>query len=373
MDDSQVVVELMHDVSVVIPTKNRVRECEALFTGLQVAVENAGGCEVIVVDDSDPGDAIRIKQLCNLYGYRFISSQTPSVAAKRNHGWMAAKGDVVLFLDSDCLPEKDLIVEHLKAYSQNGSTGCLGDLSFVGPENLFFKATKFTPFFRPFQFARRFAHTSWGPTANISFRKSELERVGGFDTTFPDRPGGEDVDLGLRITAKNHPIRCNAAARVGHSTSTWNTYKGNLKRFFGWGRADYYLIVKHLHRTTIDLPRIPLTFGFLLALSILLSAVKMTFHFLSLPLVWLGLTIGFATILFYCENGKPTLLERFIALTYILANEIGTLWEGLLNRYLPIIFRRMNYGDGQIYGEWHEAGRRLWAQWLALIVCFWLY
>jgi glycosyltransferase involved in cell wall biosynthesis len=372
VDDDQMTMEHSPYVSIVIPTKNRIVECEALFGALQKAIENTA-CEVIIVDDSDSNAAGRIKQLCGLYGYGFISSQTASVGGKRNQGWIASKGDIVLFLDSDCLPEKDLIAEHLKTYSQNENPGCLGDLCFTGPESLFFKASTFTPFFRPFHFARRFKNTTWGPTANISFRRSELERVGGFDTTFPDKPGGEDVDLGLRITYENKPIQCNALAKVGHATSTWNTYDSNLIRFFNWGRADYHLIVRHLKKTTIDLPRIPLTFAFLLVISIALSIIKDAPHFLTLPFVWLGISIGFAAVLYYCEDGEPSFIERVIALTYIIANEIGTLWEGIRHGYWPIVIRRMNYGDGQIYGEWHEAGRRLWAQWLALATCFWLY
>ena len=373
MDDNQVGGSPCISMSVVIPTKDRVRECEDLFVALKEAVDYAMNCEVIVVDDSRSAESETIKNFCQSHGFIFISTDEHSVARKRNLGWKAARGKFVLFLDSDCLPEKDLIKRHLENYSKNVSSGCLGDLYFFGPRNIFFRAAEITPFVRPFQFARKFVSTTWGPTANISFKKSELERVRGFDPTFPDRPGGEDVDLGLRITADNQPIACNASARVGHSTSTWNTYSKNMKRFFGWGRADYHLIVKQPHRTMFDLPRIPITFGLLVTLCMVLTIVKLDPHFLAIPFVWLMTTVGISAIFYHLEGGNPSYKERLIALTYILANEVGTLYEGFSYKYWRIVFKRMNYGDGQIYGEWHEAGKRLWAQWIALAICVWLY
>jgi glycosyltransferase involved in cell wall biosynthesis len=364
----------MKTISVVIPTRNRVQECEELFVGLKEAVNHATtDCEVIVVDDSRPAESEKIKGLCHSYGFRFIGTDDHSVARKRNMGWMAAKGSFILFLDSDCVPEKDLITKHLETYLEDKKCGCLGDLYFFGPRTIFFRASEITPFVRPFHFARRFESTTWGPTANISFKRSELERVGGFDPTFPDRPGGEDVDLGLRITEGTQPISCNASARVGHSTSTWNTYSGNIKRFFGWGRADYHLIVKQPHRTTIDLPRIPLTFGLLLTVCTFLFVLKWDTYVLAIPFVWLVLTLVASAMIYHLERVNTPFLERLIALTYILANEVGTLYEGFTNRYWPIVLKRMNYGSGQIYGEWHEAGKRLWAQWFALAICVWLY
>ena len=373
MEFSQVGLKQKGKVSVIIPTRNRIQECIDLFAALNDAVEFVGGCEVIVIDDSTPDNSAQIKRLCNSYGFSFIYTYIHSVAQKRNMGWTAAKGDIVIFLDSDCLPEKDLIAKHLETYAESENIGCLGDLSFVGERSIFFRATEYTPFAKPFQFARRFESTTWGPTANISFRRSELERVGGFDSSFPERPGGEDVDIGLRITQNSSPIVCNPSARVGHSTSTWNAFNINIKRFFGWGRADYHLIIRHPQKVTTDLPRIPLTFTLLLASSVLLSVVKDTFYYLSVPFVWLIFTMWISAILFYCESGKPTFIERLIALSYLLANEIGTLYEGLSKKYWPIVIKRMNYGSGQIYGEWHEGGRRLWAQWIALIICYCLY
>lgn len=373
MGNYQVKDEAVKRVSVVIPTRNRIQECVELFTGLKKAVDNAGDCEVIVVDDSDPSHAESINQQCSKYGYKYISTDIHSVAKKRNIGWMSANGDIILFLDSDCLPEEDLILRHLDVYLDEDAIGCLGDLMFIGTRSIYFRATEITPFARAFQFARRFESTTWGPTANISFRRSELERVGGFDTTFPDRPGGEDVDLGLRITENKKPISCNAFARVGHATSTWNDYSANLKRFFGWGRADYHLIIKQPHKTITDLPRIPLIFLLLMAVSLVLSVAKMNLYFFTMPILWLFLTLILATLLFHCEEGHPPFKERMIALTYILANEIGTLHEGFSHFYWPIIYKRMNYGAGQVYGEWYEAGKRLWAQWIALMICFWIY
>lgn len=364
----------MEDISIVIPTHNRISECEELFKSLGRAIEFAeAACEVIVVDDSNPQNANAIQQLCSDYGFEYLPSSTRNISAKRNLGWKTAKNEIVLFLDSDCIVEHALVTQHLQTYQVNNVIGCLGDLVFDGPKTIFFRATEITPFAWPFRFARRFKETTWGSTANISFRKSELERVGGFDTTFPDRPGGEDVDLGLRMTRNSHLIQCNAEARVFHTTATWNSFKSNVKRFYQWGKADYHLIIRHPERASIDLPRIPLIFGLLFIFSLFISIAKGTTHFFALPFFWMLLTIAFSIAFFHCEFRKSSVLERFFALIYLFSNEVGTLLEGLKKRHWPIVIKRMIYGPDQIYGEWHEAGKRLWAQWIALMICFALY
>lgn len=372
--DSEIKKAFVNAISIIVPSRDRMLECEALFRSLKEANDNPDvRSEVIVVDDSVTENSKCIKEMCDTYGFRYIPTKNHNISAKRNLGWNAANYEIVLFIDSDCIADKDLLIRHLESYQHSRVAGCLGDLIFEGSRSLFFRATEHTPFAWPFRFANRFKETTWGPTANISFKKVNLERIGGFDTTFPDRPGGEDVDIGLRVTDGNYRIICNPNAKVRHSTTTWNTFWDNAKRFFGWGRADYHLIVRHKRKTSIDLPRIPLIFSLLLFLSWIIASTKGAYFILTLPFLWLGLTVGFSVLLFHSNSASPSLGERFIALVYILINESGTLYEGIKNHYWPIVIKRMIYGPDQIYGEWHEAGSRLWAQWIAMAICFVLY
>ena len=93
----------MSKVSVIIPTYNRA-------DGVREAVESVlrqtePPLEIIVVDDgSTDGTAETLKT----YGdsVRYIYQNNSGAAAARNAGIAASRGDIVAFIDSDCVAEK---------------------------------------------------------------------------------------------------------------------------------------------------------------------------------------------------------------------------------------------------------------------------
>ena len=79
--------------------------------------------------------------------------------------------------------------------------------------------------------------------------------VGGFDRSFPDKPGGEDVDMGLRITKKGYVFKCTKDGLVYHSKKTWIPVKAMFKRLWHYGAANYYLADKHPDYVMRIMPR----------------------------------------------------------------------------------------------------------------------
>ena len=197
--------------TVVVPTIGRA-SLRVLLDAL------AGGtdpltCPVIVVDDRpEPGGTEDLSDP-GLPGLRVLRSGGGGPARARNLGWRHARTPWVSFLDDDVVPDPDWwarLREDLAAAEQAPQTvaGVQGRVRVPLPGDR-----------RPTDWERGtagLAQARW-ITADLTYRRSALAAVGGFDERFP-RAYREDADLGLRVTATqgaivlgrrwiSHPVR----------------------------------------------------------------------------------------------------------------------------------------------------------------------
>ena len=87
-------------ISVVIPHMNQAAELDRCLTALMPQVREAGA-EVIVVDN---GSAEMPQEVAARHGVRLEREETPGPGPARNHGVTLAAGDVLAFIDADCVP-----------------------------------------------------------------------------------------------------------------------------------------------------------------------------------------------------------------------------------------------------------------------------
>ena len=106
----------------------------------------AEGLEVIVVDD---GSSDQTASQAERAGAKVVCQTNRGPAAARNTGWRAARGEVVLFTDSDCRPHKDWA-----KWSLNPVTGCRHGCKYCYARdiaNRYYKKEKFEPTFRSYR------------------------------------------------------------------------------------------------------------------------------------------------------------------------------------------------------------------------------
>jgi hypothetical protein len=209
--------------------------------------------EVIVVDDSGRAQRAELERLCGLHDARVLSGG-PDVGAKRNLGAAAARFDLLLFIDSDCDASAGLLRDHWETCAAAGADACAGPVEFVGPRSWLWAGLDHQGTTASFRAPATRSRLLWAVTANLSVLRRRFEEIGGFDQTIPGPVGGEDIDLGIRLTERGFAIHGNPRALVRHSTSTWNSLRTLVRRFVRYGRSEVPLIERHPGRTYTGFP-----------------------------------------------------------------------------------------------------------------------
>ncbi|GHV15391.1 glycosyl transferase family 2 [Fibrobacterales bacterium] len=355
-------------ISIVIATKGRVKFLEELLESVYLARNNfSDKSEVILVDDSSEKDVIEIEKICEKYMAKRIY-HSPSVAEKRNVGVREAKYDIVLFLDSDCIATPNLLNEHKKLYIDERIGGVAGLLEFVGEDTWFWNAVSKSHFVINFQLPRILDEVSWTPTANCSVRKDIFNLVGGFDNSFPNKPGGEDVDFGIRMTKKGFIIKCSKEGVVYHSKKTWSSVKDMVKRVWHYGSANYYLISNHPEQTTRALPKKPVIAIAILFLSIIMAFI--TPYFLLSFLIWVTIDFIVENLFIYrfANYTNSTFVQQIIVRILININELGYIWRCIVKKRFSYIHTEFLFSPNQLYGILRYGAINVWSNLITFII-----
>ncbi|MBE1485538.1 glycosyltransferase [Plantactinospora soyae] len=246
-------------LSVVVPVKGRVPQLRRLLESLR---EAATACEeaveILVVDDSEPVDAQAHQDSCAAFQARYLRGPK-HVGAKRNDGVRAAAYDLVLFVDSDCLATPQLLQRHAKTLRDAGAgVGAVAGPTVVqGAENTVFRIMARSKLLNSaFEWPAQATRVGWATTSNLAVRRDAFESVGGF----AERPltvvGGEDVDLGLRLTEAGHGIVCDPEAVVVHDKSSIESLATVCRRLVTYGKSGQWLLDVHPHRSRPKLNRV---------------------------------------------------------------------------------------------------------------------
>jgi GT2 family glycosyltransferase len=327
---------------------------DASHTGLPV--------EVIVVDDTPGEEGTRIKQIAARFGARHLAGQS-HVGGKRNQGVQEASHEIVLFLDSDVVIRPGTLEAHYRRLLDAAPqvAGCLGKVEFVGKSTFPWVVVASMQLTLPFAYPDIADRVPWGPTANLSVRRSRFLEVGGFDTAMP-RYGGEDVDLGLRLGDHGYHFLTAPEAVAEHDILTWSTWRQNIARLWSFGRADYYLLHRHHRQAFVDFPTGPLLWFLQLA------SVLAAFSYRGWQVVPSGLgaivtsiaTYHFVYAIMKREPGArfaPHLLGPLVFFTMDLAKTAEALRHGR-----PLLaIKRLKFLDDMISQDWREIAASAWA------------
>lgn len=280
-------------MTIIIPTYNRADSLTLVLEKLFIHTKTLNNIEIIVVDDGSIDDTKeRIEEFVENHTIkiRYLFQQNSGPAAARNLGIKEAKGDILLFLDSDIIPSEHLISEHLKFHEKypqynfalRGSTKhCYGQLETV----------RICEFIDVKQINKKsknaeYIELRWADfrSGNISLKRQFLFENGIFDEEMSTR---EDVELGYRLRKSQlklyhsnramglhlHPVDLERYFRYaedyGKSLAVWYSKTPDLKKdllkiglgysygFLSWKKPflmlKYFLRVSTVSKFTVKL------------------------------------------------------------------------------------------------------------------------
>ena len=132
------------------------------------------------------------------------------LSAARNRAAREAVGDMLVFLDVDCVPHPMLIADYVAAFDETGSGVFMGEVAYL-PKNATRNGLDFALFE---QLGVKHSERAGPPTTtvgsckdyrcfwslNFAMMAADFELTGGFDESF-NGYGGEDTDFGRVCTA----------------------------------------------------------------------------------------------------------------------------------------------------------------------------
>jgi len=199
---------------------------------------------------------------------KFIYSlKKKTVAYNRNLGLNNAKNkfDIILYLDSDVIPEKKIITKHLNYHNQYINIPVLGGAVipsfFKNNNNLWEILDGCLSWFTSIDTnLNRMVNKPYHlPTCNLSIKINFLTKN---KISFDEKlKTGEDVDLCNKIRDKKGKMMLIKNARVLHNDR--KNFKGFFNHHAKWGRHQYYTLYKKKYFDIIGKNFFNITFLFI--------------------------------------------------------------------------------------------------------------
>jgi len=249
-------------ISVVIPNYNGRRLLEKNLPAVIKACQNwrKDGWEIIVVDDASTDNSVDFlkKNYPQVKIVRHIKNQR--FAAACNSGVKAAKGDIVVLLNSDVVPEVDFLKPLIKHFKdpQVFAVGCKEREIIEG--RVIYSGRSEAKFERGFLIHWRAANqnkknTFWATGGSMAIDRKKWLEIGGMDTIF--RPAyWEDIDLSWRARKRGWKIIFEPKSIVNHHHESTNVSvfgRQQMKIFayknqflFVWKNGDWKMLASHL-------------------------------------------------------------------------------------------------------------------------------
>ncbi|MCB2112116.1 MAG: glycosyltransferase [Parvularculaceae bacterium] len=195
------------DISVVIPHFNQLRQLEKCLASLERQTLERSRYEIIVADNATPGGFEHLRRA--FPNVRFVEAAERGAAPARNKALAAASGDMIAFIDSDCVAAQDWLetgIEGLRDAELSGGRIIVTVEKESAP-------TPVEAFERVFAFRQRdyVEKKKFSATANLFARSKAARAIGSFTNGL-----SEDVDWCRRGVALGFRLAFNDKSIVSH-------------------------------------------------------------------------------------------------------------------------------------------------------------
>lgn len=238
------------NISIIIPTYKRKKYVIALLESLKGKVPK--GIEVLIVEQTQNNKtAFSCVAKKSHVSLKYFFLKKPSMTHARNIGIKNAKGEIVFFLDDDCLLKTKIssfinnftnkkivavagrsLAEGQKIESDRNNTG---SISFFGSFSDGYSSK-----------IPQYIDTVIG--CNMAWRKDILQQLGGFDEQFTGNALREESDMSLRAKKNGYKVVFNPEVEVLHvraESGGARKTEGRLQWYFDFFSNETYFFLKH--------------------------------------------------------------------------------------------------------------------------------
>lgn len=215
-------------VSVVIITRNEETYIKDLLDSL--VTQTVPPHEVIIVDAESTDNTPRIiRRYMKKYNFIKLFIQPGTRGEGRNYGAYKATGEIIAFIDADCIANSFWIHELIEGMKSAdvvaGESVRLGYQAFSNLERvgIIHKDTDVTY-----------------PSCNLAYKNKVFKKIKGFDPEFKE---AEEVELNFRAVDAGYKLEYHPEAIVYHRVR--ESIRGFIKQSFWYGFGRKELTLKH--------------------------------------------------------------------------------------------------------------------------------
>ena len=221
-------------VSIIIPVYNNSEGLKQCLNALGKQTYPQDYYEIIVVDN---GSEESLESVTSQFNNTLLvyESQSGSYAA-RNKGLTIAKGKIIAFTDSDCIPHKNWLENGLAKLLENDNCGIVG-----GKINIIYQNAQHPTSVEIYDMINSLKQDKnvekfQAVTANLFTHRKVIETVGNFDSRLKS---GGDVEWSYRVHLQGYQILYAESACVDHPAR--RTFKELINRVSRTTGGNYML------------------------------------------------------------------------------------------------------------------------------------
>jgi glycosyltransferase involved in cell wall biosynthesis len=197
-------------VSIIIPVKNGERTLDACLRSIRRSYYKR--FEVIVVDDHSTDKTVEIGR--SHQGMVFEAPDGHGANSARNFGAKQAKGDVLVFIDSDIVIARETLLGIVETLEDRELDAVVGLYTAKHRHESF--VSQYKNLWVRYSYMKSLPAIDWLFGAISGIKREAFEKLGGFNTDLLARHGHDDIELGKRFARANLNIILNMDIEVEH-------------------------------------------------------------------------------------------------------------------------------------------------------------